>query len=531
MIRWSFAGLYQAALGAILLACVVVFVIGTRHWTLVGDPPLIHYIAFLMGHGWVPYRDIVDVNMPGAYFVDYAVIHTIGGGSLAWRIFDLLLDAGAAASMVAMAWPRSRYAGFFAGALFLLLHGRDGVVEMGQRDLTMAVLALAGCAFLFHAARAAEPARRLWATAVSGLFLGCAITVKPTAVFLFPPLLVLFALELRRRGKPWRRQLLTALAGVAIPLLLVLGYLVHERALGPFLTVLFRLIPAHGELRRHSFGYLAAHCVAGCLPALILAWLPVALFGRLRRNWESAALVVGVLAGLASFFAQGKGFPYHRYPAEAFLLLLICIDLCCGLRTQAAGRRWVRPVAAVVLAAFVAIAGVESTHTALGFNWRNRQFNTMLVSDLNHLGGQSLQGKVQCMDMAAGCLNALFHMRLVTATGFLFDCYVLQPASNDGGYRQRFWREITADPPKVFVVTNVGCNNDPRNYKYRQLDDWPQFAAWLNANYSIYADRIPSEPMHWTGHPAPPFGYRIYVRDGLRRAGLRNVGTPAPPPS
>lgn len=527
-LRFSLSAVYKAMLSLIVLACAAVFAARTWHWPLVGDAPLIHYIVFLIDRGWAPYRDIVDVNLPGAYFFESAVMHLMGGGALAWRIFDLLLGAAGAAAMIYIAWPWDRFAGFLAGALFMLLHGRDGIIELGERDLSMAVLVLAGYAFLFHAARAPRAQRRLWATALCGLCLGCAITVKPTALFVIPPLLALFALELRRRQRPWRSHLLAACAAVLVPLLLTLGYLLRERALSAFLAVLFRLIPAHAGLYHRSLGYLVAHSFAGMLPPLLLLWLPVALFGGLRRNWESAALLAGILFGLASFYAQGKGFPYHRYPAEAFLLLLVCIDLCRALSAPATPRsRWVRPLAVVALAALVAIAGVDSTRKALQFNGHDREFDTLLRADLTRLGGPSLNHHVQCMDMAAGCLNALYQMRLVQATGFLFDCYVLQPAPDDGGYRRRFWQEITADPPDVFVVSNSHCDSGPRDYSYSQLHDWPRFAAWLSSSYVLYASRIPPDPLDWSGHPGAPFGYRIYVRDGFH-AEPRNRLPPNP---
>lgn len=534
MARWSLSRLYKALLALVLAVCVATFVAGTWHWPLVGDAAALHYIVFLLHHGRAPYRNIVDMNMPGAYFVEDAVMRAMGGGSLSWRIFDLLLGAGATLCMAAIAWPRDRFAGFLAGAMFLLLHGRDGIIEMGQRDLTMTVLVLAGYAVLFSAGRTERPQQRVWATGLSGVLLGCAATVKPTVVLIFPPLLALFLLELRRRGQPRRSHLLAACAGFAVPPLLALGYVIRERAVAAFLDVLFRLIPANTDLYRRPFGYLAAHAVASCLPALILLWLPVGLFGRLKRNWENWALALGIAFGLVSFFAQAKGYPYHQYPAEAFLLLVVCIDLCAAVSAdKAAAPRWVRPLAPIALAGWVAIAGVDSTHKALEFDWRDEQFDQMLVGDLTELGGPALQGRVQCMDMAAGCLKALYQMRLVQATGLLFDCHVLRADPRSGLYRQQFREEIRSAPPAVFVVTSSACDNGPRSYTYRQLGGWPEFDAWLKANYTLEASRIPTEPMHRTGHSAPPFGYRVYVRNGFRggAVGGEMAGTAAGPRS
>jgi hypothetical protein len=59
------------------------------------------------------------------YLIDWLVIETFGGGSLAWRLFDFSLMALAAASMLTIAWPYSKFAGFFSAVLFTLVHGRD----------------------------------------------------------------------------------------------------------------------------------------------------------------------------------------------------------------------------------------------------------------------------------------------------------------------------------------------------------------------------------------------------------------------
>jgi hypothetical protein len=47
---------------------------------LVGDAAIFHFIAVQMKMGAVPYRDIVDVNMPLTYDIHAAVV-AIGGMS------------------------------------------------------------------------------------------------------------------------------------------------------------------------------------------------------------------------------------------------------------------------------------------------------------------------------------------------------------------------------------------------------------------------------------------------------------------
>src|SRR2546423_14559338 len=70
------------------LAGVVVYVgWSSLGWPLIHDAPIMHYIAWRIGEGAVPYRDLFDMNFPGAYLLHLAVLRTLGAGDGAWRGF------------------------------------------------------------------------------------------------------------------------------------------------------------------------------------------------------------------------------------------------------------------------------------------------------------------------------------------------------------------------------------------------------------------------------------------------------------
>jgi hypothetical protein len=250
---------------------------------------------------------------------------------------------------------------------------------------------------------------------------------------------------------------------------------------------------------------------------LVLMWLPVAYVRKPWRTWEGSALLAGIFFGLVSFYLQGKGYPYHRYLSEALLLLLIGIDFIMVLRSEEQWRAVIRPLALAGLAYGVFVIGMGSMVHAIRLDWRNEEFDTMLQADFNDLGGERLSEHVQCLDMAAGCINTLYRMKLVQATGFLYDCYLLMPQRDKAGeeYRRAFWREINTDPPEVFVVTSHQCGLAPMNYRYDELREWPAFDRFLSANYSLYADRVPPHLVKWIAGSGLPFGYRIYLRHGF----------------
>ena len=55
----------------------------SRGWPLIHDAPIMHYIAWLIAEGAVPYRDAFDMNLPGAYLIHLGVLAVGGAGDLA----------------------------------------------------------------------------------------------------------------------------------------------------------------------------------------------------------------------------------------------------------------------------------------------------------------------------------------------------------------------------------------------------------------------------------------------------------------
>ncbi len=498
----------RAVLCILLLVSVGIFVALTWHWPFVGDAVLMHYAVFLMRHGFVPYRDIVDINMPGTYFVSWAISHIYGSSALGFRIFDFSLCAIAAVAMIAIARPYDGLAGAYAAVLLMLLHGRDGVAQSGQRDLIMAVLLLAACAFLFHALRKNAP----WTMIFFGLCTGAASTIKPTVLPFAPVLILLACVTLKRQRLPFTAYLLNGVIGFLLPIAAVLAFLLREHSLRAFGGSCEGLIHYHASLNHRPIGYLLNHSFSP-LALLLVLWLLLLATERRWPGWERAALLVAILFGLISYIAQGKGYPYHRYPLIAFLLLLMEIDFCSASRRPGALRALGIAGLTLGILLIVPVSLWKISH----YQWQNQEYTTMLEADLRALGGQKLSGRVQCMDTFAGCIATLDQMKLVQATGFLYDCYFYAPERNTPtanavveDMRERFWKALREHPPEVFVVSNQLCLNGPTGYM--KLNLWPQFHTWLEAKYEIYTEKTPPHPLRWTSDPEPPFGYRVYVR-------------------
>jgi hypothetical protein len=140
-----------------------------------------------------------------------------------------------------------------------------------------------------------------------------------------------------------------------------------------------------------------------------------------------------------------------------------------------------------------------------------------LESDLQHLGQtESLQDKVQCFDLVAGCLNSLYHLRLVENAGFTGDLLFFRPeiSAPRDYYRALYWRLAQKDPPTVLVLGNetFGMSGG-----FHKVDYYPQFRTYLEQNFTEVIEReFPMEGVPRGGTPRPPSdtpAYRIYIRN------------------
>jgi hypothetical protein len=493
-----------------LVASVAAGMVGTVHWPLVGDAPLMHYVVLLMDHGKVPYRDIVDINMPGTYALEWGAVHLLGPGAAGWRAFDFGLMAACLGAMLVISWPVDWLIGLFAGALFALIHLRDGPANTGQRDLMMTAMLLAACAFLFYAVRR----NRAWGAVGFGMFAGAATLIKPSGLLFavaFAALLVWWLWELKL---PWGRYLVGAVVGFAVPVAVTVGWLLAHGALGDFVAANRGLVAYHASLGRRPLAAL----VVGSFPTLLLVVavpsLPLLLKSRPWRTWWGRVFLAGVVLGAASYVVQGKGFPYHRYPTEAFLLLLCGWVLVTGMQAQG----WMRWAAVAGLVGGALWLAPSSAWIAVHYDWRNQEFNQLLEADLRTLdaekpGGAGLNGRVQCVDMTSGCLNTLYNMDLVESTGYLYDCYLFQPRQTavSAAYREGFWKAIEANPPEVMVVTDQECFSLGHSWKLPLR--WPQFAELLQTKYRLVEQRTPPDRIAWWRHPVEQNSYRLYVRE------------------
>lgn len=480
---------------------MAVFAFGsTFSWPVIGDTSLIRYAIFLHESGMAPYRDIPDINLPGSYFIDGLAMKLFGMSALGLRLYDLLLCLTiiGAMAMLAGSGLRKRLAGMTAGCLFTLIHLQDGVFQAGQRDLAMTAIALFAIAFCLPTVERLS----LWRFAAFEFLIGSTFIIKPTlALFSLLPFAVI---GINRFSLRRILQYLSAgIVGFALPTLLALAWLARYRALGDFALCLRSIIVMHASMGRKTTGFLIIHSgapVAWLLSVMLLIWALRPSSGAKQSRLLLAALTFA----LVSYIVQAKAYPYQRYPFLAFFLLIALIQF--EEASKGAGVR--RFLACGGLAALCIWMAPRALQSVRSFD-HGTLFQDALTHDLKELGARD--GEVQCIDTFAGCDNALLQLRLVQATGFLYDCYLYAPESaEDFEYRRRFLAEFDSRRPRIVVVTDQYCFASGSHLD--RIDAWPPLADRLRNEYVLQDKWSTSRTQRWWSRNDIPPKFLIYER-------------------
>jgi hypothetical protein len=460
---------------------VVVLLVGSLPWPLIQDAPVMHYIAWRIGEGDVPYRDLYDINQPGVYVLHLALLRTLGAGDGAWRAFDLawLAATAGAVALLAARWGAISAAG--AGLGFAAYHLAGGAWQAGQRDFLLCVFLVAGA---LGVARWLEMRGGPWSLGGAGMALGAAVGVKPYAVLFAGALgvLVLVAAARRCGASGTLRAIGVYVAGSAlVPAALAL-WLALAGALRAWADIVFGYaLPVYGHLGRTApwFG----HRWLGWIPlavAVIAALVGAAASRRLDARHVVAA--VGVVYGVVHYVGQAKGSEYHLYPLAAFVCVLAFAALTPILSAR---RAWLGVGTALMLAVALVLLtakGLEASDAP--WIWDKERRVRVLVDDLRR--GLAPGDTVQVLDVADGGLHALLRLHVPQPTRFLYDVFFFHEAERPvvRAMRAEFIAALEARPPRFIVLMRGWPSGD-----YDRIRYFPALAELLARRYDVVVTR------------------------------------------
>ena len=491
---------------SVLVLSILALVAFTWKWGMFGDATLLHYEVFLAERGWVPYRDLREINPPGSYLPLFVLQKFFHSDSMVWRCYDLVVVSSVSFALYWIARESRVFLALWGGSVFAAIHVRDGIDQVGQRDLEAAAILLLATALLLYGRRSEKAG---WIVGF-GVLVGLATTIKPVfAIFL------LMGVIGQPAGQRWLARgaaMLLALAGwIAAPGACLL-WLLHAGAARGFWYSISVLAPYHASLGRLSPLTLLNRGFSPLLP-LLLVWTACAIVrGNVIERTEWKLLGFGALLGLVCLFVQGKGYPYHRYPMMAFLLAFVMQDMLSFLSYPG----WRRGLAAgaVLWTSFWLVP--SCVYKAQGYEAAKYGVaRTLLEADLEAtrraIGLGSLDHEVQCIDSVGGCIEALDHMRIEPATGALYDEFLFHDARARAvrESRDRFLREMHMAAPAVIVMTDRLFPDGPDGYV--KLSRWPEFSQWLDGHYKMILERRASLRIRSMGGEVHLSSHRIYV--------------------
>jgi hypothetical protein len=450
----------------------------SRSWPLIHDAPIMHYIAWRIGEGAVPYRDLFDMNFPGVYLLHLLVWKTLGAGDLAWRVFDLAALALAALAVAALAAPFGRLAGAGGALFFAAYHLGGGAWQAGQRDFLLCPSLLLGA---LGAVRWYERGHRgaLFAGAVA---LGAGVTIKPHALAFVVAVGGLVAFASARRSSPWGALGILA-AGVAVVPAAVLVWLAAIGALGPWRDIVFGyLVPFYSRLGRPQSWTVYRWRLWPAIALALVVSIGHALASR-RFTFRHAVGVLGIGYGLLHYVGQGKGWEYHLYPLAAFAAVLLLSETAAALRTRPilVGLPLLASLAVVV----VVLGQTGVANAGSGFIADKARLVETLTADLR---ARVRPGDgVQVLDTTDGGIHALLALGIVEPTRFVYDFHFFH--DEDQPFIRSLRRELIdalrARPARLIVLFRRGWPSGGAE----RVERFPELARLLADRYAIVLDR------------------------------------------
>lgn len=390
------AGLAFAAIGVVLVASLA--------WPRSWDGSVLEHTSWALGRGLRPYRDVFDMNYPGAYLFYGTGQRLFGTSDRSFRIRDVIVLLVALVALYRLMrrfpWPTAPVALVLVTSQYLVVGGvgmalqRDWLVAVA---VLLAVVALAG-------------RRSRWHLVGAGAALGAAMTIKPTAALLIVvlpaahALVDAAALARRRAGRAEVAELgrreLRRLGWIVLGATLVCGaallWVVASGGWSDFVWINRHYLPRYGRLdgggmETSSTGSSLVQAAWATvrrveLPTMVLGAVVVGLRRRPRPELRLLLVLSAVgAAGFATAVAAGKVWNYHHW---TWLLAALCL-LAVGTADLATGRwqpwtqvpRWCVAVAALALVVAYGCWLVRADATSLLLQHRIR-FLAFLLSPL-----------------------------------------------------------------------------------------------------------------------------------------------------
>lgn len=470
-------------------------------WPMEIDTPLLHYMAFAVDSGVVPYRDLFVTSFPGAILFHIGIIRMVGTGEQAFMLVNLVwLLAVIFATWKCLA-PLGHRVALAGGILFGLVYLHGGPYIALQRDAVL-ILPIACATWLGLAERGSTR----WRALSMGLLFGLAATIKPHAAIGLPFILWLGNYRNRdgeeRGAAAFVRRTAFASVGFALPLVAVYGWLVSTGGSDAFFEMVATYLPLHLELSGHHEELVGAarwlHLFkrtidfgpeSAWLIAAVPGWLIVVSTQEVSESAKRTLRLFGTLAIVYALYPAlaGQFWNYHWLPFEYFAAQLAAFCLLDPQRLHGNALLRFTPVLLLIAALHFSDAAFPPPATEaptaaqlsskkrlskrVGYHHRVFEIGSFLESELEP------NDRVQPLDWVGGGVHAMLVAQAQIATPFVSDYHFYHHVDHPyvRGLRERFLTELKAEPPRFIVeILDIPRPKD---------GDFKPLMRWIKRNY------------------------------------------------
>lgn len=485
-------------IAALLWIVVAMAVRATWHWGIAYDAPLLLYVAKAIAAGATPYRDIFDMNLPGAYLVCMAFVKLFGASDLWWRVFDLAVQGAISIVAYLILKDVDRPLAAIAAAAIALHHLCLGSYLVGQRDFVMVLFEIGAIHCLFSTRAQRAPLAHSALLAVAGASIAFASLIKPTALLMYGVAAGYLLVE-ERDGRRTLGSLLRCVGGGAAVFAAVGIWLAGAGALEDFFDIQVNFVAAtYAGIAAGPWALFGTPSDFAPFAGLLFAW-------NTRHLRRYAALLAMLVLSLFSYHVQRKYWAYQLAPYYVFAPLAGFYGLALFARSELAAH-WPKAAAAAVVGLQIAVLawGWSKLATDLGPEpaiaepMRDVEVVETLMADISSLG--DLPRGVQPLDTSLGVVNAMLRLglKLPTRTLYAFPLYLEQRTGFLARERARFLDDMRNSHYPPIVRSNQQW---PYGDGYDRLELWPEFGDMLAKQYRLSVER----------RFADGRGYRVYV--------------------
>ncbi len=471
-------------------------------WRLGGDSAFLHYLAYLINeHGFVPYRDLFELNMPGTYLFHMAVGNWFGYSDLAFRLVDVVWLSTTLGATWLMMQPMGRSVAAASALLFGLIYLGAGPQMSLQRDV-IAILPIALALLLLTRRR---PNQSRWMVQLLlGILFAMAALIKPHMAIGLPAVVGYSCIQDSNQTAPSMAQLnrwltagLFALIGFLAMFLLPFLWLRQIGALASFWEITSSYVPLYAEMARdfefreplaRLLNLVYWYLEFGGFGTLLTA----AIFGVnlvLHRSADLAqkrlAVLLLTLTLLYSIYVMigGKFWPYHWMPCAYFASLGTAM-LIFSPSTRAYGQHLLLPLVAFgVTTAMVSLLPAHDAIQQAVYGQPPPPPMEGRVDEIAAYLAEQLEPTEQVQPLAwiSGATHGMLLAEAVVATSFVTDFQFYHHVSDP--YIQRLRSEFLAELEEAMPSLIIEVYATPRVAGVDTNHHFPELRAFIEQHY------------------------------------------------